>query len=118
MAKFVKTDPAYSGTMLVYVLLLGAVLLPAAFLAALIGLLVTRDRVAGTDYQGHALWQLVTGAVGMVAWGVAAVVYLYVGPATALWVGLIAGPWYLYRLLRGGALFWVGEPISHPLRLF
>jgi uncharacterized membrane protein YozB (DUF420 family) len=111
MTKLTKTDPAYSGTMMVYVLLLGAVLLPAAFVAALIGFVMSRDSVRETAYQGHARAQMITGVIGAVVWTVGVLAYLYVNPAVALWVGLIGAAVYFYRLLRCGALFWAGEPL-------
>lgn len=114
MASANKSDPAYQITMLSYVLFAGGILLQAAILAGLVAVLAKRDETRGTPYEGHMTWLLRT-VVGLVI-GVLVIVVLVFGLHlfSALWLGILLGPWYIYRVVRGGLLFINGQPIPNP----
>jgi uncharacterized membrane protein len=109
--------PSYKATMLVYVLLAGSILMPAALVAAFLGLRGTREEIQGSGWERHAVWQQISTLGGTILWALGGSLYYYQGLTPALWVALVGVPWLLYRVVHGGLRFYGQMPILKPWRI-
>lgn len=105
-----RDDSARSFTLAVYVLQIAGI---AAGITAIAGVIINyikRDDVRGTVYKSHFNWQIRT------FWW--ALLWFIVGTATIELLGLgilvliVAGIWYLYRIVRGMIAWSRNRPVE------
>lgn len=117
MTQLDTKHPSYKATLMVYILMGGSLLLPAALVAALLGLIGTRKDTQGGRWESHATWQMVSIIGGGLFWAVGGALFYTQGLTPALWVALVGGPWFLYRLIHGGLRFYGEMPVIKPGRI-